>query len=191
MSLLCNNILTQLGRLYSVFTPYFFAQTFSTNHGYSSSISDYIVSVQGAGSLFGRVLPGMIADKLGAVNTSALMGTCATIVLLSWLTVSGPVGFIVWGFCYGFFSGAFLSLTPACIARFTPNMSQYGGRSGLFFGLISLTAVAAAPSAGALVDQDGGSFDYMIIFSGVGYGVGTLLFWVARFVGSRRLFVKY
>lgn len=39
-------------------------------------------------------------------------------------------------------------LAPACIARFTTDMTAYGGRCGVFFGMISFATLVSAPIAG-------------------------------------------
>ncbi|THH29328.1 hypothetical protein EUX98_g4869 [Antrodiella citrinella] len=56
-------------------------------------------------------------------GVGAMLAGLGPVVLLSWLAVYEPAGFVLWGIVYGFFSGAFLSLSPACIARFTPDMT--------------------------------------------------------------------
>ncbi|KAH8096883.1 major facilitator superfamily domain-containing protein [Cristinia sonorae] len=176
---------------FGLYNPYFYSQTFSVLEGYNNNVSDYIVAIQNAGSLFGRILPGIFADKYGALNLMAISCTLGGVVLLCWMSVVNPAGLIIWGAMYGFFSGAFISLAPACVSRFTPDMSKYGGRSGLFFGMISFATLASAPIAGALFDNANGSFNGMIIFSGVVYLVGAALFWAARFVGQPRLLAVY
>lgn len=50
----------------SVYNPYFYSQTFAVAKGYSSNISFYIVAIMNAGSLFGRIIPGLVADRFGA-----------------------------------------------------------------------------------------------------------------------------
>ncbi|TCD65380.1 hypothetical protein EIP91_002744 [Steccherinum ochraceum] len=174
-----------------LYNPYFYSQTFSEDHGYSDNVSDYIVAIMNAGSLFGRIIPGIIADRFGVVTLMAFLCTCSAVILLCWIAVSGPAGLIIWGIFYGFCSGSFLSLAPACIARFTTDMTAYGGRCGVFFGMISFATLVSAPIAGALLDHDSGSFNHMIIFSGVVYLAGAVFFWAARISGNSRLMVTF
>jgi len=174
-----------------LYVPYFYAQTYAENQGYSDNISFYIVAIMNAASLFGRLLPGMMADKFGVLNTMAVSSTLGASVLLCWLSVSGPAGLVVWGAFYGLLSGTFMALSPTCIARVTSDMTKYGGRSGLAYGITSLSVLASAPSAGALLDAHHGNFRQMIIFAGTMYFASSVFYWASRFAGDRRIFVKY
>ncbi|THH28773.1 hypothetical protein EUX98_g5413 [Antrodiella citrinella] len=174
-----------------LYTPYFYAQTYSERKGYSTNISFYIVAMMNAASFFGRIVPGLVADHVGAFNSMAIFNTLAASVLLCWLAVSGPAGLVVWGIAYGFLSGNFLSLAPTCLAQLTADMTKYGGRSGLTYGITSLGVLGSGPIAGALIDANHGQFEHMIIFAGTGFFGAGMFYWAARFAGNSRLLVKY
>ncbi|GBE88131.1 major facilitator superfamily domain-containing protein [Sparassis latifolia] len=180
-------VITMLG----TYNPYYYVETFAVVHNYSPSVSLYILSIQNAGSFFGRIIPGVLADKIGFVNVMALACTTAGMVLFCWLSVDSAPGLIGWAVFYGFTSGAFIALMPACIGRFTPDTTKYGGRAGLLFGFVGFSALVGPPIAGALINQDHGSFQHMIIFSGVVCLVGAAFFWGARFIREPGLFVKF
>lgn len=89
-------------------------------------------------------------------------------VIFCWLSVDAPAGLVVWAFSYGFSSGALIGvnvfssilpqdthilclimqLMPACIGKFTPDTTKYGGRAGLLFGFVSFAALTGPPIAG-------------------------------------------
>jgi MFS family permease len=48
----------------------------ATSYGMSTSISQYLVSILNAASLFGRTIPGYIADKIGRYNMMIIMCLC-------------------------------------------------------------------------------------------------------------------
>ncbi|TCD63145.1 hypothetical protein EIP91_005904 [Steccherinum ochraceum] len=177
-----------------LFNPLFFSETFAIVRGYSPNISLYAVSILNAGAFFGRLLPGIFADRFGTVNVMAIFCTMAGVVFFCWLAVDSPAGFVVWVFCYGIASGTYITLLPNCIAQFTPDMSKYGARAGLFFGIVGFAALAGPPIAGAILDDNHGQpvhFDRMIFFSGALTLAGTAFFWVARFITHPRLLAKY
>ncbi|KAH8101283.1 major facilitator superfamily domain-containing protein [Cristinia sonorae] len=177
-----------------LFQPLFFSETFSIERNYNINISLYDVAILNAGAFFGRLFPGILADRFGPVNMVALFCTLAGITFFCWLSIVSPAGFVVWVFFYGVVSGAYITLLPACIAQFTPDMSTYGARTGLFFGIVSFAALAGPPIAGAILDAGGQGathFNNMIYFSGSLTLAGAMLFWVARFVNRPRLLSKY
>ncbi|THH29193.1 hypothetical protein EUX98_g4995 [Antrodiella citrinella] len=174
-----------------LYVPYFYAQTYSERRGYSTNISFYIVAIMNAASFFGRILPGFAADHIGAFNSMAMFNTLGASVLLCWLSVSSPAGLVVWGIAYGFLSGNFISLAPTCLAHLTTDMTKYGGRSGLTYGITSFGVLGSAPIAGAIIDASHGQFEHMIIFAGTGFLGAAMFYTAARFAGNSRLFVKY
>jgi MFS family permease len=78
---------------------------------------------------------------------------------------------------YGFGSGAFVSLAPACIAQIS-DVRQIGVRSGSLFCAISIAALVGNPIGGALIDEWNGRFRGLQIFCGVMWigGATTILF---------------
>ncbi|EGN95870.1 hypothetical protein SERLA73DRAFT_187115 [Serpula lacrymans var. lacrymans S7.3] len=184
---LVGSFVTVLG----TYNPYYYIETFAVAHNYSPNVYLYVLAIQNAGSFFGRVIPGIMADKLGFMNILALACSGAALVLYTWLAVDSPAGLIVWAVAYGFTSGAFIALMPACIGKITPDTTKYGGRAGLLFGFVSFAGLTGPPIAGALINHDGGNFRDMIIFSGVVCTAGACLFWAARFKFAPGLFVKF
>lgn len=88
-----------------LFAPFFYVSSYAVAKGVSPSMSFYLISILNAASLFGRVLPGVLADRWGhfnfmiaALGTSAIVGFC-------WTAATSLPGLIVWSLTYGFTSG--------------------------------------------------------------------------------------
>lgn len=88
-----------------LFAPFFYVSSYAVAKGVSPSMSFYLISILNAASLFGRVLPGVLADRWGhfnfmivALGTSAIVGFC-------WTAVTSLPGLVVWSLTYGFTSG--------------------------------------------------------------------------------------
>lgn len=88
-----------------LFAPFFYVSSYAVAKGLSPSMSFYLISILNAASLFGRVLPGVLADRWGhfnfmfvALGTSAIVGFC-------WTAATSLPGLVVWSLTYGFTSG--------------------------------------------------------------------------------------
>lgn len=121
-----------------VFIPYFYiAQHAELGQHISGERAFDILSVMNAGSVFGRLIPGVIADMIGRYNTIVPCTVVSGILCLTvWLTVPTFAGFLSFAVFYGFFSGAFISLNPPCIAQIS-RVEQIGQRVGLLYALLS------------------------------------------------------
>jgi len=176
---------------FSMYNAVTYGASFSDAKGFSATFTSYIVSTMNIGSLFGRPMQGFASDRLGALNVLAFFMTFSAITMLCWQLVTTPVGYAFWAFFYGFSSGAFKTLVPAFVAQSTPDMTKFGGRVGLVFGVISLSTFAGLPVAEALVDAGHGRLNFVIMFSAATLLVGAIFFWGARFACSKRFLVKY
>lgn len=127
----------------------------------SAGLVIYLLPILNAVSIFGRILPGIIADRFGRFNIMILTtGFSAIIVLALWLPAHGNAPIIVFSALYGFSSGAFVSLGPALIAQISP-IREIGVRTGTFFACIAIAGLCGNPIGGALVGQDDGGFLYL------------------------------
>ncbi|KAF2138397.1 uncharacterized protein K452DRAFT_361443 [Aplosporella prunicola CBS 121167] len=168
-----------------MFSPFFYVTSYSRSLGMSTSLSFYMVSVVNAASLFGRVLPGFLADRYGHFNLCAAAALTSGITALCWTAAKNEAGVIVWSLFYGFTSGAIMSLQTACVARIATKETQ-GTAVGFFMGLLALTALFGTPISGQLA----GSYGYLALslYSGATLIAGSLLIIWARLRLERNLF---
>lgn len=121
-----------------LFTGLFFVASYATSLGISASFGFYLISITNAASFFGRVIPGMLADRYGHFNLCILSSVSSGIIVLCWTLAKSQAGLVVWTLAYGFSSGAILSLTTACAAQLaTPE--TFGTAAGLALGSTSIT----------------------------------------------------
>lgn len=88
-----------------LFAPIFYVSAYAVAEGVSSSMAFYLISILNAASMFGRILPGILADRWGhfnfmiaALGASAIIGFC-------WTAATNVAGLVVWSIMYGFTSG--------------------------------------------------------------------------------------
>ncbi|KAI7787371.1 Riboflavin transporter MCH5 [Diaporthe eres] len=121
-----------------LFAPFFYVSSYAVAKGVSPSMSFYLISILNAASLFGRVLPGILADWWGHFNFMVVaLGTSAT-VGFCWTAATSLPGLVVWSLAYGFTSGAVMSLQGACSGKIATRETQ-GTTIGLVTGSISVT----------------------------------------------------
>ena len=167
---------------FGVFLPFTYIILQGQKDGMSINISQYLVPILNAASVFGRILPGIIADRVGRFNVIIITCTfSAVIVLALWLPSRGSTPIIIFSALYGFSSGAFVSLAPSLIAQIS-DVRQIGVRSGTLFAFISVGALTGSPIGGALVVRDNGNFSYLQVFCGLCMAIGSALFLAARLV---------
>lgn len=138
-------------------------------------------------SIFGRIIPGIAADKLGRFNVMIFIGFLSALSCLAvWIPVRNAAGIIVFLAVFGFSSGGFISLSATLIAQIS-DISQIGTKVGTAFAVMSLGALVGSPVGGALVAADDGNYLGLQLFCGLSLLASTCTFVVVRFllVGSK------
>ncbi|KAJ5733877.1 MFS transporter asaE [Penicillium malachiteum] len=166
---------------WGMFLPFTFVITQAEEYGMSSNMSQYLIPILNAASIFGRTVPGYLADRLGRYNVMIFFSYFSGILVLAlWLQSRSNAPAIVFCALYGFGSGAFVSLAPAIIAQIS-DLREVGVRNGTFFSIISFAALTGTPIGGALVPSVlTDSYTKLQIFAGVTMVAGATLFVVAR-----------
>ncbi|KAF5857332.1 hypothetical protein ETB97_005947 [Aspergillus alliaceus] len=121
-----------------LFNPFFYISSYASGHGASAQTSFYMISIINAASLFGRVIPGIMADRLGHYNVMIFVLFTSGIISFCWTSVHNLTGLIIWSIAYGFSSGAILSLQGACVGKIATPQNQ-GKAIGFLQGSLALT----------------------------------------------------
>lgn len=162
-----------------LYIPFFYVQSFAIETNVMRpDLAFYMLAVMNGASVFGRIIPNFIADRVGPLNI-LLPGTLAACVLaFGWLGIESSAGLIVFCVLYGFFSGCFVSIPPTVVVTLSPNPSVIGTRIGMCFAICGLGILIGTPVAGTLVRKYG--FDAAIGFTGAAVAIGTLILFAAR-----------
>ncbi|KAK3192524.1 hypothetical protein K4F52_001323 [Lecanicillium sp. MT-2017a] len=167
---------------YGVLIPLTYIMSYATAHGMSAASSYKLPALLNAGSVAGRVIPGIAADRLGRFNTLiATVGGCALSVLALWLPArdSQPL-LVAFTVLLGFASGGNVSLIPVCIGQIceTRHYGRYLSTAMLLAGFGTLTGI---PIGGALLGlRESVRWDALILFSGLSYLASFLCYAAAR-----------
>ena len=169
-----------------IYFPFFYAPIYGQRIvGLSDDISFYLLPVLNAGSFFGRIIPGLIADRFGSLNVMVPCGLATAILAFAWLGISNAPG--LWVFCvlYGFFSGGLVSLPPTVVTLLSPDMSLVGTRMGMSFAFGAFGLLIGNPIAGAILNVPRGEFHGAQGFSAAVLMAGTTLFAVVCLMRTR------
>lgn len=104
---------------WSLFIPITYISAYALDHGFPTALSYQLLAILNAGSFFGRLIPGYVADKIGRFNTMILsLALCAISTLAIWLPARTSIPLTVtYAAVFVFASGSNLSLTPVCIGQ--------------------------------------------------------------------------
>lgn len=170
---------------WAVSVPPAYITTYAASNN-MQSISQHVLAILNAASIFGRSVPGPVADRLGRFNVMIVCSAICTVSIFGlWLhNGSSMAGLISFALVYGFFSGPAYSLTPVCVAQLCCT-EDYASRYGTAYGVVSFATLAGVPISGNILRVGNGhNYSALITFCGAAYAASTVLFMVARGVSK-------
>ncbi|KAJ7449417.1 major facilitator superfamily domain-containing protein [Mycena galericulata] len=164
--------------VWGLFFLIFFLPSYGALHGFDANMTFYSVSVLNAASLFGRIVPGFLADRWGCFNMMVATALASAILTFASIAARNEASVLIIGVLYGFTSGNVVSLQGACVGTILSEISI----TSMFTNFISLCSAFAGlmgpPIAGALITNHG--FWAAQSFAGVMLLAGSILIFVAR-----------
>jgi predicted MFS family arabinose efflux permease len=166
-----------------VFIPFFYIQQYSQERGnISADLSFYVLSLMNAGSMFGRIIPGMVADRIGTMNTLIICGPITLVLVFSWVVIHSTAGILVFSIMYGFASGGFVSLQAPTVAHMCPELENVGTWLGMVAFVSGLGILIGSPVSGVILAH--GSWTGLKCLSGAFTLIGIAFILAARCVKS-------
>ena len=164
-----------------LYNPFFYITPFALSKtGANANLAFYLVPIINAASVFGRLAPTALADRIGTLNTIIPCTLICGVLVLVWIAVHSTGALIAFALLYGFFSGSFVSLPPSTLVALSPDLSKVGTRIGMSFSVSSLGVLVGSPVGGALLNLHTGHYVRMQVFCAV-----TMLFACAMLVVAR------
>ncbi|KAL3422498.1 riboflavin transporter [Phlyctema vagabunda] len=169
---------------FALFIPLTYISSSVTASGFSTAFSYNILMFINLGSVFGRALPGFLADRIGHYNAAILAIALTVISVLSiWLPAGdSKAGLIMFALLFGFGSGSNISLTPVCVSQLCP-VEKIGRYIATCYATVSVGCLIGVPIAGQILSSGHtASVGYrnLILFVGFCYVGGLVAFSVAR-----------
>lgn len=175
--------------LYPVF---FYVQSFAQDdHIMGPDLSFYSLAIINSASVFGRIIPNLLADRVGPLNMIVPATVFAGVVALCLLAVRTLAPLVVVCALFGFFTGSLVSLPPTIFVALSQHKRHLiGTRMGMGFFFYSLGLLLGTPASGWILAASG--FNGIWIFVGVLMLAASVIMFAARCaaVKSWRLNVK-
>ncbi|KAI8390143.1 major facilitator superfamily domain-containing protein [Blakeslea trispora] len=171
--------------------PYYFLPSYATFLGLSSSQGALVLSIGSGMNAIGRIVSGLIADVFGHVN-----------VIIIYSVISGLTSLFLWSYAttfhtlmafsilFGFFGGAFITLTPT-ITLLVTGYEKF--ETGLSVFLILTVISMFGPNLAGVIEVSAHAqkeFDSYKYFTGACYLTGAALLLVFKLSLNRKLFAK-
>ncbi|KAH5054810.1 hypothetical protein HBI26_132470 [Parastagonospora nodorum] len=170
---------------WAVLVPPAYITTYASAMGLEG-VARHILAILNAASIFGRGLPGPVADRIGRFNVMVVCSAiCTASIFGLWFGLGSSVaGLVVFAIVYGFFSGPAYSLTPVCVSQLC-SAQEYASKYGTAYGVVSFATLAGVPLSGTILSVgEGRNYDALMLFCGATYATSTVLFIIARGVGK-------
>ncbi|KAI0900683.1 MFS general substrate transporter [Annulohypoxylon nitens] len=165
--------------LLGAFTPLFYIPTYAVSRGMEPTLASYLLAIINASSTFGRVIPGILADKFGRLNIFAFGGFVTGIVILCWDKAETTAALVVYSIAIGFSSGTIISGCSAAFTECPEDPRDLGSYIGMGMGVSSFAALIGPPVSGVLVSKYGG-YSQVSIWSGVTVLFGSIIVLAAK-----------
>ena len=167
-----------------MWTPIFYIPVYAVRRGMSPLLASYLLAVINGSSTFGRIIPGVLADKLGRLNMFAFAGISTGIIVLCLNETHTNAAIIVYSIFFGFISGTIISAGSAAISICSNDPRNIGTYMGMGLGVAGFAVLIGPPVNGALVDTYGG-FQQVSVFSGVVCLLGGIRVLGGKYVTSQ------
>ncbi|EAA30793.1 MFS monocarboxylate transporter [Neurospora crassa OR74A] len=168
---------------WGLFMPLTYIVSYAAAHGQDATESYLLLSYLNAGSVLGRVLPGLFADRIGRFNVVIItISLCVILVLAMWLPAAMSKSVLIgYAVLFGFASGSNLGLVPVCLGQLC-DARQFGRYYSTAMMVASFGTLSSVPIGGALLEMGSAETGWraVIIFSGLSYFVALACYTSAR-----------
>ena len=122
---------------------------------------------------------------MGSANTFIVFTLALGIVIYSWAAVSTVQAMYVFAIFYGVTNTAAQTAFVGALADLTPDVERVGVRSGMIFLSNGFASLAGGPTAGALIDAEGGKFLWAQIWGGSMMILAAVTLTVSKWFATR------
>lgn len=109
-----------------LYVPLTYGVTYAVQNGMNAQLAFYSLSILNGCSLFGRILPNLIAQHVGPLNVLIVSCTLASIMLYAFTAAESNAGILVYDGFFGVFSGTYVSVLPAACSSLTIDPKETG-----------------------------------------------------------------
>ncbi|QPC77922.1 hypothetical protein HYE68_008674 [Fusarium pseudograminearum] len=164
---------------FGMFIPINYLPVQALQAGVNPNLVQYLIPILNAASLFGRIISGILGDRIGRYNIFIIVCYLSTIwVLALWIPCNTQNGLIAFAALFGYSSGAYVSLIAPLVAQISP-IQEIGFRTGMVFFVSSIGGLTTNPISGQILEKSNGWIGVKV-YAGVFCFVGTTFIFAAR-----------
>ncbi|KAJ7184639.1 MFS general substrate transporter [Mycena filopes] len=152
---------------FGLYTLLTYIDVSATKAGIAPSFDVYLLAIANGSSGVGRIMTGLLADRIGCMSVMIPGTLLAAVVTYAWPFATTLPALVAVAVLYGFASGIFVALQAVPLIHMGA-MSDVGRRTGTLFSILSISALAGPPISGAIADATGG-------YKAVGYYAGSAM----------------
>ncbi|KAJ6563642.1 MFS general substrate transporter [Mycena vulgaris] len=171
---------------FGLYTLLTYIEVSATNAGIAPSFDVYLLAIANASSGGGRIMTGLLADRIGCMSVMIPGTLLAAIVTYAWPFAHSLRSLVAVAIVYGFASGIFVGLQAVPLIHMG-EMSDVGRRTGTLFSVLSLGALAGPPISGAIASATGG-YEAVGYYAGSTMVVALAILWYVRYLMTGKLF---
>lgn len=162
-----------------MYTPFVYIQSYALDENIvSPDLALYFLAILNASSIFGRILPSLVAQRIGSMNMIIGTTIALSITSLSLIAAKTQARLIVAIVFQGFFTGTFFALQPTIFVRLSADPSKIGTRFGMAFSVMSVALLFGSPISGALRKQMG--YNAAWVWAGITIFCGGMVILASR-----------
>ncbi|KAH8171054.1 major facilitator superfamily protein [Sarocladium implicatum] len=162
-----------------MFTPLFYLPTYAVFQGVHAALAGYLLAILNAASTFGRIIPGVLADKYGRLNIYGLGGIVTGIIIFCMSSAKSVGAIVAYAVAFGFASGTIISGASAAFSVCPKDTRDIGTYMGMGMSISALGGLIGPPINGAFVDHYNSFFE-VSMFSGAMCTVGGFIALTAK-----------
>lgn len=150
-----------------LYIPFFYIDAFALtlDPPLPASLASNLLLIMNAASLPGRVLPAMLADRVGNLSIIVPATLLAGAATLAWSRVHDAGGLVAAAVLLGFASGAIQAVVPGVVVFLCPDLRRLGRNVGLMLAASGVGLLVGSPVAGVILEH--GGFWGVFVFAGV------------------------
>lgn len=162
-----------------LYTPFVHIQSYTLKNKIASPrIALYMLAILNGSSIFGRIVPILMAQRVGPMNMIIGTAFALSITAFCLVTATDVARLIIAIIAYGFFTGTFFALQPTIFIKLSSDPSKIGTRFGMAFSIMSFALLFGPPLSGALLGGLG--YNAAWIWAGVVVLLGGCLILASR-----------
>lgn len=172
-----------------MFMPIIFLPTYAVTRGMGATLAGYLPAILNAASTFGRIIPGILADKYGRLNVYAFGSIITSVIIFCMDSAKVNAAIIVYAVVFGFTSGTIISGATVSITGCADDPRNMGAYTGMGMALGAVGGLIGPPIDGAFVNHYG-SFFQATMFSGAMCLFGGFIILMAKFASPQGILSK-